>query len=139
MKVTPSRPLGGPAAAKKKSAATGAESFAPQSNPGAGAPAGGASVSAASAVGSVDALLALQGAEDFQAARRQATDRAFNLLDMLDDLKLALLDGSIPRDTLMRLMDTLKTQREATNDPKLEAALDEVEIRAAVELAKHGA
>jgi hypothetical protein len=31
----------------------------------------------------------------------------------------------------------LKTRRETTDDPRLEAMLDEVEVRAAVELAKH--
>jgi hypothetical protein len=44
----------------------------------------------------------------------------------------------LPRDTLVRLMETVKTQRDNTSDPRLEAVLDEVEIRAAVELAKHG-
>jgi hypothetical protein len=87
----------------------------------------------------VDALLALQGAGDFTEARKQATDRAFSLLDLLDDLKIALLEGALPRATLVRLMDTLQSQRDQTHDPQLEAALDEVELRAAVELAKHGA
>jgi hypothetical protein len=87
----------------------------------------------------VDALLALQGAGDFREAKKQATERAFSLLDVLDDLKIALLEGTLPRQTLLRLMETLKSQRDTTDDPRLEAMLDEVEVRAAVELAKHDA
>ena len=138
MKVNSSRPVQGTSGAKRAGAASAAPGFAPE-GAGAASSAGAAtSVSSASAIGSVDALLALQAETDPRQARRQATERAFSLLDLLDDLKLALLDGAIPRDTLIRLMETLKSRRDATQDPKLEAALDEVEIRAAVELAKLG-
>ena len=97
---------------------------------------GGMTASAVSSVQSVDAILALQGVEDFTHARKRATDRAFDVLDMLDELKIALLEGGLPRAKLVALMDLLKTRRDATNDARLEAALDEVETRAAVELAK---
>lgn len=96
------------------------------------------SASAASSVQSVDAILALQGVEDFTQARKRATERAFDMLDVLDELKIALLEGGLPRAKLVALMDLLQTRRDQTNDAKLEAALDEVEIRAAVELAKFG-
>ncbi|BDX00198.1 hypothetical protein MACH15_19500 [Maricaulis maris] len=92
--------------------------------------------SAVSSVQSVDAILALQGVEDFTHARKRATDRAFDVLDMLDEFKIALLEGGLPRAKLVALMDLLQTRRDATNDARLEAALDEVETRAAVELAK---
>jgi len=96
----------------------------------------GMTASGVSSVQSVDAILALQGVEDFTHARKQATDRAFDMLDMLDELKIALLEGGLPRAKLIALMDLLQTRRDATNDARLEAALDEVETRAAVELAK---
>ena len=44
--------------------------------------------------------------------------------------------GHMDRAKLVALMDLLQTRRDATNDARLEAALDEVETRAAVELAK---
>ncbi len=59
-----------------------------------------------------------------------------SLLDVLDDLKLALLEGGVPKSRLVALMDLLKSRRDETSDPRLEAVLDEVEVRAAVELAK---
>lgn len=94
------------------------------------------SASSASSVQSVDAILALQGVEDFTQAKTKATERAMNLLDVLDELKIALLEGGLPRARLVALMDLLQTRRDQTHDARLEAALDEVETRAAVELAK---
>lgn len=91
-----------------------------------------------SGVSSVDAILALQSVGDFTEARKQATGRAMDLLDVLDQLKLALLEGGLPKSKLVTLMNLLQTRRDDTNDAGLEAALDEVEIRAAVELAKFG-
>ncbi|MCW5724104.1 MAG: flagellar biosynthesis protein FlgI [Maricaulaceae bacterium] len=125
--VTPSAPARRKAGGGKDgfSVETGAETRAT-------APAAGAS-----ALASVDAILALQGVGDFKEAKKRATERAFSLLDVLDDLKLALLEGGVPRHKLVALMDALKTRREGTNDSRLEAVLDEVETRAAVELAKH--
>ncbi len=141
MKVSGSNGVSGPNRSRKTDKASG-DGFAPTATPksgGASTAAGAAALSGTSSIGSVDALMALQGTGDFTEARKQATNRAFSLLDILDDLKIALLEGQIPRDTLMRLMDTLKSQRDMTHDPQLEAALDEVELRAAVELAKLGA
>lgn len=137
MKINGPNSAAGPNRARKTGAAKGAGfSLKPGAAASSAGAAAAAPLSATSAVGSVDALLALQGAGDATEARKRATDRAFSLLDILDDLKIALLEGAIPRDTLMRLMDTLQSQRDATHDPQLEAALDEVELRAAVELAK---
>ena len=105
-----------------------------------GSPAGRAAstgaAGAASAVQSVDAILALQGVEDATQAKKKATERAMDLLDVLDELKLALLEGGLPRAKLVALMNLLQTRRDQTHDARLEAALDEVETRAAVELAK---
>ena len=139
MKVNSSRPLQGASSAKRKDSASSASAFAPEGAASSGGPVSTTALSSASAIGSVDALLALQGAGDALSGKRQATERAFSLLDILDDLKLALLDGVLPRETLVKLMETLQSRRDATHDPRLEAALDEVEIRAAVELAKLGA
>lgn len=94
------------------------------------------SASAASSVQSIDAILALQGVEDATQAKKRATERAMNLLDVLDELKIALLEGGLPRAKLIALMNLLQTRRDQTHDAKLEAALNEVETRAAVELAK---
>lgn len=139
MKVNGPRNLSGASGPRKTSGSRSTSGFAPQGASASQGPSASGGLSGASAIGSIDALLALQGAGDFREAKKQATERAFSLLDVLDDLKLALLDGALPRQTLVRLMDTLKTRRDSTGDPRLEAMLDEVEVRAAVELAKHDA
>lgn len=121
-------------ASKRKTVSrAGGEQFAPEQ---AAHTAAATATSGASAVQSVDAILALQSVGDFTEARKRATDRAFDLLDVLDELKIALLEGGLPRAKLEALMQLLQSRRDATNDAKLEAALDEVETRAAVELAK---
>ncbi len=101
------------------------------------APVGGPSAArAAGPIASVDAVLALQSVGDFRESRRRAVVRGHDLLDTLDKLKIDLIDGAVPRARLTRLMDVLKTRRDASGDPKLELLLDEIELRAEVELAK---
>ena len=89
-----------------------------------------------SALGSLDALIALQEVDGALARRRRAVGRAGRLLDELESLKLSLLDGDISEPGLHRLAAAVREQREATQDPRLEALLDQIEARAAVELAK---
>jgi hypothetical protein len=100
----------------------------------AGAPA--APVAGASAVSSVDALLALQEYPASLEKRRRAVKRATRLLDHLDEVKIAILD-SVPTDgALERLSQAVREARIGTDDEKLDGVLNEIETRAAVELAK---
>ncbi len=86
----------------------------------------------------VSALLALQGVEDPLSRRKRAMGRASRILDMLDDLKVAMLEGAASPATLDNLAKTVREERDATDDPRLEDVLNEIETRAAVELAKLG-
>ena len=52
------------------------------------------------------------------------------------EIRLGLLLGTIPQSRLEQLAHLVRAQREQLNDPKLTAVLDEIELRAAVELAK---
>tara|TARA_R110002072_G_scaffold1513_3_gene12414 strand:+ start:1870 stop:2283 length:414 start_codon:yes stop_codon:yes gene_type:complete len=134
MKVTGPRSTQSTSGTRKKPGASGASgSFSVETAQESRA---AAPMSGASGVSSVDAILALQSVGDFTQARKKATERAFSMLDVLDDLKLSLLEGGIPQSKLIALMDVLRSRRDSTHDSGLEAALDEVEIRAAVELAK---
>lgn len=104
---------------------------------GAAAPAApAAQVSAAAGVSSVQALIALQEVGGPLERRRRAVGRAGRILDVLDEMKLALLGGDLSTATLDRLTRAVRDQREATDDPALESVLDEIEMRAAVEMAK---
>ncbi len=121
-----------PAARKRGAGKTGA-AFEPETATAAGraAPAAGPM-----GVSSIDALLALQG-EAGADVRERAAGRAFTLLDILDEIKIALLEGGAPRAKLEALVGALSIERADTHDTRLESVLDEVETRALVELAKH--
>jgi len=93
-------------------------------------------VAATNAVMGVEALLALQDIGGPLERRRRAVGRASRLLDTLDEIKIALLEGQLDAGDLQRLERAIRDQRAATDDPRLEELLDEIETRAAVELAK---
>ncbi|MFM8375313.1 MAG: flagellar assembly protein FliX [Phenylobacterium sp.] len=84
----------------------------------------------------VEALLALQDVGGPLEGRRRSVRRAERLVDVLDDLRVALIDGVLRPDHVRALASAIAEQRAATGDPRLEAILDEVETRAAVEMAK---
>lgn len=92
--------------------------------------------SGVSGVGSIDVLLALQEVGGPLERRRKAVRRAGQILDVLDDVKMALLEGEIPPAALDRLMRAIHQERDRTDDPRLEEVLNEIETRAAVEIAK---
>ena len=119
-----------------RSAGGAASGFAPMAASGAADSAGPAAVSSASHVASVEALIALQEVGGPLERRRRAVRRAGTILDALDGLKLDLLDGKLTQGTVEGLKRAVREQRSLTDDPKLEALLNEVETRAAVELAK---
>jgi hypothetical protein len=99
---------------------------------------GAAAVAGGGVLGSIDALTALQGVggADAAASAAAATARGTALLDDLDALRDELLAGAVDDTTLARLRDRLGERRRGRLDTGLEAILDDIELRAAVELAK---
>jgi hypothetical protein len=91
---------------------------------------------AAAAVSGLDAMLALQAVEDPLTRRRKLMRRGLSLLDALDALKLGLIDGVVSASDVARLSSLVKEGRERIEDPGLDAVLAEIDLRAAVELAK---
>lgn len=91
------------------------------------------------AISTVDALLALQGVEDFSARKKRAVARGRNALDALDSLKVGLLDGSLDSSTLARLKVAAEGLTEETGDSGLDQLMRDINLRLAVELAKAGA
>jgi hypothetical protein len=84
----------------------------------------------------VDALLALQDVGGPLERKRRAVSRAGRILDVLDEVKISLLDDNLSLGQLDRLRRAVRDERARTDDPKLESVLDEIELRAAVEIAK---
>lgn len=86
----------------------------------------------------VDALLALQGAEDPAqgSARRRMRNRANNILDELDKVRMAMLNNTMTVGHMLNIADVVASHREHISDPALTALMDEIDLRAQVELAK---
>jgi len=93
-------------------------------------------VASLSSASSLDTVLALQGDTEQQERRRRATRRGHGLLDDLERVKIALLSGQSVESSLVSLRQSLQGARLAAGDPALEQILDQIELRAAVELAK---
>lgn len=87
-------------------------------------------------VSDVSALMALQGIEGPLEKRRRAIRRGSGLLDRLDEIKLALLNGDADEGALDRLARSLREERADDDDKDLGALLDQIDLRASVELAK---
>jgi hypothetical protein len=96
-----------------------------------------ASVNGARPMGGVDALLALQEVDDSGERRQRSRKRGDDLLDRLDDIRHGLLIGGVPRAALQNLSELVRARRQEIADPQLQEVLDEIELRAAVELAKY--
>ncbi len=90
-------------------------------------------------VAGVSMYVALQAAEHAteHENRRRAIIHAGDLLDDLEDLRIGLLLGSYTKNQLHQLAGRVRQQRLVVSDPKIMALLDDIALRAAVELAKY--
>ena len=77
-----------------------------------------------------------QGVEGPLERRRRAIRRGGGLLDRLDELKLALLSGEPDEGVMDRLGRVMREERPQIDDPGLSALMDQIDLRAAVEMAK---
>jgi hypothetical protein len=102
------------------------------------APRTAAPLSGATPLSAVDSLLALQAVPEASEGKRRAVKRAGDMLDLLDDIRLGLLEGGVPKGKLEGLLRMVQSRRDTLADAGLAQILDEIELRAQVELAKFG-
>jgi hypothetical protein len=95
-----------------------------------------AQVASTASLAGVDALLALQGVASPAGERAKAVRRGRDMLDMLDDIRRGMLEGAVSDTTLRRLAGLVNVKREDFVDPGLSQVLDDIDLRARVELAK---
>jgi len=95
-----------------------------------------------SSVAGVGGILAAQAVDpaagqgpDYQERKRRAR-RGEDILERLDEVRKGLLVGSVPKDRLGELARLVREKREKGADPLISQLLDEIELRAEVELAK---
>jgi hypothetical protein len=133
MKVEANRPVG-TSGVRKDGKSKSAGGFADNLRTEEEAPA--AAVSAAPALTGIAALMALQEMPDATAGRRRAVARGERLLDRLEDLRRGLLLGHFSADKLAELARLAGESSAQVDDPDLRDVLQEIELRARVELAK---
>ena len=95
-----------------------------------------AHTAATAAAQSLEALLLVQEI-DPRERRRKAVERGRKSLDLLDELKLALMSGSDVGPALTRLEKTASALGETSGEPGLDGLIEAIDLRVAVELAKH--
>lgn len=99
---------------------------------------GAGALSGVAGVSAVGALIGIQEVESATDREARGKKRANLILNEMDDLRLALLTGTITKEQLLRLSSMVQSQKEKIDDPRLAAVLDEIDLRARVELAKYG-
>ncbi len=119
--------------ALRKADATGAflpggQTAAPASSP-TSAPAG--------SLAGLDAILTLQSQDEPpNERRRRFARRGHDLLDGLDRLKASLVMGRVSTRELQAIAGRLSERTGSSGDPRLDGLIADIELRAAVELAK---
>ena len=93
-------------------------------------------VASTNRISSVDAVVGMQEITDDNKDERGAKNRANLILDKLEDIRMGLLLGEIPKSNLEELSKVLKVARENSVDTKLLEIIDDIELRAKIELAK---
>jgi hypothetical protein len=95
-------------------------------------------VEATKSIAKVDALLAVQGAGDATESkkRHRMRQRADKILQKLEGLRVSLLSGSLTVGQVIDIADVVASHREKITDPELSTLLDEIDLRAQIEMAK---
>lgn len=134
MRIDSKARIGSAAARGTSHAGRSAAGFRLEGGAAAAPPAAGAGIVAAAGI---DALLALQAVDDPAHRRRKQVRRATGLLDALEDMQADLLAGAASDERLGQLQALIGEARERT-DRRLDAVIDDIELRVQVELAKRG-
>lgn len=83
-----------------------------------------------------NSLLFLQEVGQQPDPEQEAFSHAEHTLEALEQLRDALLTNQLSSDALKALETVVQAQRQRELPPELQAVIDEIELRAAVELAK---
>jgi hypothetical protein len=89
-----------------------------------------------SATGGLTNLLALQEVSDDETRRRKLMQKGAGLLDTLEQLRRQLLVGTLNPMVIKDLQHQISIQKQLVDDPRLNQIIEDIELRAAVELAK---
>lgn len=93
-------------------------------------------VAAAQPMNALGGLLAVQEVGDTLEQDRRQSRRGSQILDQLDNLRHEILEGEVAPHRLAALSHAVGQAREEVTDPRLAEVLDEIDLRARVEIAK---
>ena len=94
------------------------------------------SVSSTGRISAVDSIISVQEISVESDGKNNAQKRASKMLEKLEDIRVGLLLGEIPRSNLEELSKVVRLTREEFIDSNLSEILDDIELRARIELAK---
>ncbi len=83
-------------------------------------------------------MLAVQEASDSTEERSRGLARQYgnHILDGLEDIQHGLLEGAVPKEKMADLARTVRAKRRHIDEPRPKEIIDEIELRAEVEIAK---
>lgn len=128
--------LHGPAPVRRKEKTGGTDAGFADNLASAGQGGATQSASRSGGVSNMDSLLALQEVPDAADNATRGRQRGERVLARLEDLRDGLLAGRMAADTVRRLADEVAAARAEVEDQRLADILDEIDLRAQVELAK---
>ena len=91
-------------------------------------------------VSGAEAILAAQNvgiSNDDMPKRKRLAEFGEDVLDRLDELRVGILSGAFSKEKLTELARKLRQKRQQSSDPKLNRIIQEIELRAEVEIAKY--
>lgn len=126
------------ASATRRTSGVGGAQFVDALNKAEGVNAAGEvdAVGSIAALGGVGALIGAQEVSEEEVHRKRAYKRGRMTIDTLEQLRDGLLSGNLSMNTIRALEKLVTEERALVTDPQLSAILDDIELRAAVELAK---
>ena len=95
-------------------------------------------IQASSSITSADAIFAAQmvNDEEEREIRKKQVKRGFVLIEKLEEIRDALLDGYVSKDKLIEISRFVKEHQVESGDARLQEIIAEIELRVEVELAK---
>ncbi len=140
MKISKAGPSKQTASAKKKKSTAKAGEFASQvrSVVSADDVEGAQAAGGMAPVGALESILVVQEVPDALGGPSKGILVRYGdqLLDHLDAIRLEILSGAISKEKLANLAQMLRQKRQTCDDPRLNAIIDEIELRVEVEVAK---
>ncbi len=138
MKISRVGSSGGPSKSKRKGTASASDGVFAEHLKDAAQTTESTGLAETTSVQASEGVLAVQEVPDSTDGRSRGRAMRYgeDVLDRLDQIRDGLLVGAISKNELAELARTLRAGRQRSDDPRLNEIIDEVELRAEVEIAK---